>query len=93
MQNPYIALLRIAWTYARHEKRQYILVYCLFILANIVSALRPLLYGWFVGQLQQQGTDVFKLVWLFVGAYWVLSCWNGGFMARRASWNDVWRSI
>ena len=58
MQNPYITLLRTAWVYARHEKRQYILVYFLFILANIVAALRPLLFGWFVGQLQQQDTDI-----------------------------------
>ncbi len=93
MQNPYIALLRIAWTYARNEKRQYILVYFLFILANIVSALRPLLFGWFVGQLQQQGTDVLQLVWLFAGAYMGLEFLEWGFhgpariMERRLAFN------
>jgi ATP-binding cassette subfamily B protein len=62
MQNPYIALLRIAWTYARHEKRQYVLVYFLFIMANVIAALRPLLFGWFIGNLQQQDTDILKVV-------------------------------
>lgn len=69
MQNPYIALLRTAWTYARQEKRQYILVYCLFILANLTAALRPLLFGWFIGQLQRQDIAITKLVWLYAGMY------------------------
>ncbi|WP_420149800.1 ABC transporter ATP-binding protein [Spirosoma sp.] len=69
MQNPYIALLRTAWTYARHEKRQYVLVYFLFILANVVAALRPLLFGWFIGELQQQDTAIVKLVWIYIAAY------------------------
>lgn len=69
MQNPYIALLRTVWTYARHEKRQYVLIYSLFILANVVAALRPLLFGWFVGQLQQQDANILRLVWLYAGGY------------------------
>lgn len=69
MQNPYIALLRTAWTYARQEKRQYILVYFLFVMANVVSALRPLLFGWFIGKLQQQETAILQLVWLYAGGY------------------------
>ncbi len=69
MQNPYIALLRIAWTYARQERRQYVLVYCLFILANLVAALRPILLGWFIGELQQQTIDILTLAWQYAGAY------------------------
>ena len=69
MQNPYIALLRTAWTYARQEKRQYVLVYCLFILANLTAALRPLLFGWFIGQFQRQDIAITKLVWLYAGGY------------------------
>jgi ATP-binding cassette subfamily B protein len=69
MQNPYIALLRTAWTYARQEKRQYVLVYFLFILANLVAALRPLLLGWFIGELQRQDIEILKLVWMYAGAY------------------------
>ncbi|GAB3708803.1 ABC transporter ATP-binding protein [Spirosoma flavus] len=69
MQNPYIALLRTAWTYARHEKRQYVFVYVLFILANLVAAMRPLLFGWFVGQFQQPNVDILRLVWIYAGSY------------------------
>ncbi|MBD2703635.1 ABC transporter ATP-binding protein [Spirosoma sp. BT702] len=69
MQNPYIALLRTAWTYARHEKRKYVLVYVLFILANVVAALRPLLFGWFVGQFQQPNVEILRLAWLYAGGY------------------------
>ena len=93
MQNPYIAMLRIAWTYARHEKRQYVFVYFLFILANIVAALRPLLFGWFIGELQQHDTAIFRLVWLYVGAYMGLELLEWAFhgparvMERRLAFN------
>lgn len=93
MQNPYIALLRIAWTYARQEKRQYVLVYLLFILANLVIALRPLLLGWFVGELQQQDTDILKLAWMYAGAYLGIELLHWAFhgpariMERRLAFN------
>lgn len=93
MQNPYIALLRIAWTYARQEKRQYILVYLLFIVANLVAALRPLLFGWFIGSLQQKDTDIFNTVWLYVGGYFGLELVEWAFhgpariMERRLAFN------
>lgn len=69
MQNPYIALLRTAWTYARQEKRQYLLVYFLFIVANLTSAMSPLLFGWFIGALQQQDRPILNTVWLYAGGY------------------------
>jgi ABC-type multidrug transport system fused ATPase/permease subunit len=69
MQNPYIALLRTAWHYARQEKGRYVLVYFLFILANLATSLNPLLFGWFVGELQRQETDVLRLVWMYAGGY------------------------
>ncbi|GAB4036225.1 ABC transporter ATP-binding protein [Spirosoma jeollabukense] len=69
MKNPYVAMLRTAWTYARHEKRRYVLIYLLFVLANLVRALNPLLFGWFVGELQQQSTDVPNLIGLYAAGY------------------------
>ena len=93
MQNPYIALLRTAWIYARHEKQQYVVVYLLFILANVIAALRPLLFGWFIGQLQQQDTNVFKLGWLYAGGYVGLELLEWAFhgparvMERRLAFN------
>ena len=93
MQNPYIALLRIAWTYARHEKRQYVLVYLLFALANVVSALRPLLFGWFIGELQQQDRPILNVVWLYAAGYIGLELLEWAFhgpariMERRLAFN------
>ena len=93
MQNPYIALLRTAWTYARQEKRQYILVYFLFIMANIVSALRPLLFGWFIGELQQKDIAILNVVWLYAGGYFGLELLEWAFhgparvMERRLAFN------
>ncbi|MFD2572414.1 ABC transporter ATP-binding protein [Spirosoma soli] len=72
MQNPYLALLRTAWQYARQEKKQYILIYVLFVLANIVAALHPLLFGWFVESVQRKGTDVMNIVYLYAIGFMTL---------------------
>lgn len=69
MQNPYFSLLRSAWKYARHEKKLFILIYTLFILANLVVAVNPLFYGWFVNELQQHGSAVIHTAWLYVGGF------------------------
>ncbi|ADB41538.1 ABC transporter ATP-binding protein [Spirosoma linguale] len=93
MKNPYVALLRTAWTYARYEKRQYVLVYLLFILANIVRAAFPLLFGWFVGELQKQQTDIPRLIWMYAGAHLGLMLLDWSFhgparvMERRLAFN------
>ncbi len=93
MNNPYLSLLRTAWHYARHEKRQYVLIYILFVLANCVSALHPLLFGWFVGQLQQANADILHVVWLYAGGYMALQLGEWAFhgparvMERRLAFN------
>ena len=93
MQNPYIALLRTAWTYARHEKGKYVLTYSLLIFANVFTSLNPLLFGWFVGELQQQQTDVLRTVWLYVSGYMGLMLAEWAFhgpariMERRLAFN------
>ncbi len=69
VKNPYLSLLATAWQYARHERKKYVLVYALFVGANLVSALNPILYGWFVNAIQQRGADVLGDAWLYVGAY------------------------
>lgn len=55
MANPYISLLRTAWTYARGEEKRYVFIYGLFILASAAFATYPLLYGWFINGIQQEG--------------------------------------
>jgi ATP-binding cassette subfamily B protein len=64
MSNPYISLMKTAWRYARREKKQYVLVYSLFILASIVSAMNPLLYGWFINAVQKEGLGQLRYAWI-----------------------------
>ncbi len=65
MTNPYISLMKTAWQYARHEKKQYLLVYSLFVLASIVVAMNPLLYGWFINALQKKGLGMIRYAWIY----------------------------
>src|SRR3982751_6299668 len=69
MKNPYLSLLKTAWTYARRERKKYVLVYGLFVCANIISSLVPLLFGWFVGKAQNDTTQVFHYALLYVASY------------------------
>ena len=72
MKNPYFSLLFTAWRYARQQKGRYLLVYFLFVMANVVFALNPLLYGWFVEAIQKEGTGVIRHVWMYTGGYLLL---------------------
>jgi ATP-binding cassette subfamily B protein len=69
MRNPYIAMLRTAWKYAREKKSRFILIYSMFVVSNIIVALNPLFYGWFINQLQLKGSDVLNTGWLYVGGF------------------------
>jgi ABC-type multidrug transport system fused ATPase/permease subunit len=69
MQNPYFSLLATAWKYARHEKKRFLLIYAMFIFATTIVALNPLFYGWFINELQLQGTDVLKTGWIYIGGF------------------------
>lgn len=69
MRNPYLSLLATAWKYARKEKKQFVLVYAMFIMATIIVAINPLFYGWFINELQVQGTDVLRTGWLYIGGF------------------------
>lgn len=69
MNNPYLSLLRTAWRYARNEKKKYLLVYFMFICANLVWSLNPLLFGWFIDRLQRDTTHVWRYALLYGGGY------------------------
>jgi len=68
MNNPYISLLRTAWTYARSERKRYVFVYFLFLMANLVQALNPILFGWFIDRIQKEG-QVLHYTLLYVLAF------------------------
>lgn len=79
MPNPYIALMKTAWRYARREKKRYALVYSLFILASIVSAMNPLLYGWFINAVQKEGIKQLHYAWLYAGIFMLLKLMEWSF--------------
>ena len=69
MNHPYISLLKTAWKFAGLERKRYLLIYFMFIGSNIVVALHPLLYGWYVDSLQIEGTEILSYTWLFAAGY------------------------
>ncbi|WP_337042542.1 ABC transporter ATP-binding protein [Emticicia sp. 17c] len=81
MSNPYVSLLKTAWKYARQEKKKYVFIYSLFIGANIVAALNPLLYGWFVDSIQRDSSKIWTSVLLYAGLFLLLKflewCFHG----------------
>ena len=81
MRNPYLSLLATAWKYARHEKKRFVLIYTMFVFATTIVAINPLFYGWFINELQHQGTDVLRTGWIYIAGFMVLRliewCFHG----------------
>ncbi|MDH7461106.1 ABC transporter ATP-binding protein [Chitinophagaceae bacterium 26-R-25] len=81
MQHPYISLLTTGWRYAREQRKKYVLVYFMFICANLIFSLNPLLLGWFVGKLQNDAHNVLRYTAMFVSGYFLLKllewCFHG----------------
>lgn len=69
MANPYISLLGTAWKYARKEKRLFLGVYTMFVAANCVISLNPILFGWFIGHVQKDTSRVFHFTLLYACGY------------------------
>src|SRR5882672_6197931 len=69
MANPYISLLKTAWRYARREKRKYVLVYAMFVGANLVYAMNPILFGWFIGRIQRDTAHVLRYTTIYISCY------------------------
>ncbi len=68
MTNPYLSLLQTAWRYARQERKQYVLIYLMFVVANIIYSLNPILYGWFINKIQQDSKNAIKhTLWFGLG--------------------------
>lgn len=93
MKNPYLAMLSTAWQYARREKRQYVLIYVLFVLANVVVAMHPLLFGWFVESIQRKGSSALEIAGWYAGGFMGLKVLEWAFhgparvMERRLAFN------
>ncbi|OLY95009.1 ABC-type multidrug transport system, ATPase and permease component [Cnuella takakiae] len=72
MKNPYFSLLGTAWTFAGNKRKTYVLVYLMFFAANLVAALNPLVFGWFVNKVQTDTQQVLRYTLLYAGAYFGL---------------------
>lgn len=79
MNNPYISLLSTAWKYARQEKKKYVFIYGLFVMANVMNALNPLLYGWFIDSIQKDSSQVWNNVLLYAGLFLFLKLMEWSF--------------
>lgn len=70
-KNPYVSILSTCWHYAFGEKRKFTLVYVLFIFANLSHAIQPILWGWFINELQRNGLAALSSVWKYAGVYFL----------------------
>jgi ATP-binding cassette, subfamily B, bacterial len=69
MRNPYISLLKKSWHYAHAERKRFVMVYSMFVMANIIIAMNPLFYGWFVNSLQKGGPEALLNGWVYVTGF------------------------
>lgn len=69
MKNPYLYLLKTAWKYAGDQRRKFVLIYTLLITASVILTMHPVLYGWFIGKLQQQPDKIIYFAWIFAASF------------------------
>lgn len=67
--NPYLFMLQICWQYAGRLRSKYILIYCAFALSNLVQAGLPIIWGIYINDLQQNGTDALRRTWIYALVY------------------------
>ena len=66
--SPYLSLLTTAWRYARLERPRFALSYGMFVGANALETLEPLLYGWFIDKVQRDPSGAMNAALAFAGA-------------------------
>jgi hypothetical protein len=69
LRNPYVAMLSTCWQYAGQWRPKFLLVYGLFIISNLADAALPILWGWFINELQQDSAAALQNTWKYVGIY------------------------
>lgn len=78
MKNPYISLLRTSWKYAGRERKKLALIYVMFIGANVIFSLNPLLLGWFIGKAQNDTSKILQFALMYGCAYIALKLLEWG---------------
>ncbi|MEO0340352.1 MAG: ABC transporter transmembrane domain-containing protein, partial [Bacteroidota bacterium] len=71
-KNPYVSMLATCWQYAIGEKKRFLWVYTMFIISNLMHACMPILWGWFINELQQNGLQALNAAWKYAGVYMIL---------------------
>ena len=69
MRNPYFSLLSTCWKYARNERGKFLLIYAMLIIANVIFSLNPLLFGWFIGKVQNDTSKVMHYTLIYALCY------------------------
>jgi ABC-type multidrug transport system fused ATPase/permease subunit len=67
--NPYVSLIRTAWRYARQERKRFIGIYVLFVGSNLLAALNPILFGWFINKIQNDTSRVLYYAGSYAAIY------------------------
>lgn len=65
MRNPYVSLLRKSWQFSLKDRPKFVLIYTMFVGANLAIAMNPILYGWFVDDLQRNGSEALTTGYLY----------------------------
>lgn len=69
MQNAYLQLIKTAWKFAEGRRPQYALTYVMFTVANLISALEPMVLGLFLNEVQLNGLENERKIFLYLAAY------------------------
>src|SRR3989338_457961 len=69
MENHYFFLIKTAWAFARHHRTTMVVVYVMFVIANLIAMSEPLVLGLFLNKLQEGGDDILHLSILYLGFY------------------------
>lgn len=72
-------MMRTAWLYARNERWRYLLIYAMFFVSNVLSALEPIVWGWFINTLQRDGAQALSATGWYVAAYLALHFFDWSF--------------
>ncbi|OJY90607.1 MAG: ABC transporter [Sphingobacteriales bacterium 40-81] len=67
--NPYLFLLQVCWRYAGKMRFKYTIIYTAFALSNLVQAALPVIWGVYINDLQQNGTDALRRTWMYALVY------------------------
>lgn len=77
MKNPYLHLLQTCWRFAGNLRRKYLTTYIMFVVANSIYMVQPVIFGQLLNTLQQNPPDVLpqSIFWLVVLAALIPLFW------------------